>query len=218
MRRFVSALTLGAVTCAWAVAAQAPAPKPTPATPVPARKAGPAPAPKPSAVPDLGALSFPNSGAPSAQPAFRRGVAWLHSFGYEEAIDAFREAQKIDPDFAMAYWGEALAFNQPLWFQEEVEKGRAVLRKLGPTPASRQAKAKTPREQGYVAAVEALWGDGDKHSRDLKYSEAMSTLAAKFPKDDEAQAFYALGLLAVMPRGDQSLPQRQKAGAIAEAI
>ena len=102
MRRFVSALTLGAVTCAWAVAAQAPAPKPTPATPVPARKAGPAPARKPSAVPDLGALSFPNSGAPSAQAAFLRGVAWLHSFGYEEAIDAFREAQKIDPDFTMA--------------------------------------------------------------------------------------------------------------------
>jgi tetratricopeptide (TPR) repeat protein len=218
MRRFVSALTAGVVTCAWALAAQAPAPKPAPATPAPARKAGPAPARKPSAVPDLGALSFPNSGAPSAQPAFLRGVAWLHSFGYEEAIDAFREAQKIDPDFAMAYWGEALSFNQPLWFQEEVEKGRAALRKLGPTAAARQAKAKTPREQGYVAAVEALWGDGDKHSRDLKYAEAMSTLAAKLPKDDEAQAFYALGLLAVMPRGDQSLPQRQKAGAIAEAI
>jgi tetratricopeptide (TPR) repeat protein len=163
-------------------------------------------------------LSFPNSGAPAAQPAFLRGVAWLHSFGYEEAIDAFREAQKTDPDFAMAYWGEALAFNQPLWFQEEVEKGRAALRKLAPTPVARQAKAKTPREQGYLAAVEALWGDGDKHSRDLKYAEAMSALAARFPKDDEAQAFYALGLLAVMPRGDQSLPQRQKAGAIAEAI
>ena len=90
-------------------------------------------------------------GSPAAQPDFLRGVAWLHSFGYEDAIDAFREAQKIDPDFAMAYWGEAMSFNQPLWFHEEVEQGRAVLRKLGPTPAARQAKAKTPREQGYVA-------------------------------------------------------------------
>ena len=44
----------------------------------------------------------------------------------------------------------------------------------------------------------------------------MATLAAKFPTDDEAQTFYALGLLAIMPRGDQSLPLRQKAGAIAE--
>ena len=94
------------------------------------------------AAPALGAISFPNSGAPAAQNAFLRGVAWLHSFGYEEAIDAFREAQKIDPAFAMAYWGEALGFNQPLWFQEEAEKGRAALRKLGATPgrATRQGE------------------------------------------------------------------------------
>jgi tetratricopeptide (TPR) repeat protein len=176
------------------------------------------PAQRQPASPDLGAISFPNSGAAAAQPAFLRGVAWLHNFGYEEAIDAFREAQKADPGFAMAYWGEALAFNQPLWFQEEPEKARAALRKLGPNPADRQAKAKTPREQAYLAAVEALWGEGDKRSRDLKYSEAMARLIAKFPHDDEAQAFYALSLLAVMPRGDQALPLRQKAGAIAEAV
>ena len=114
-------------------------------------------------------MSFPNSGVPAAQNAFLRGLAWLHSFGYEEAIDAFREAQKIDPAFAMAYWGEALSFNQPLWFQEEAEKGRAALRKFGVTPAERLAKAKTPREQGYLSAVEELWGTGDKRSRDLKY-------------------------------------------------
>ena len=37
-----------------------------------------------------------------------RGVLLLHSFEYDEAIDAFRQAQKADPGFAMAYWGEAL--------------------------------------------------------------------------------------------------------------
>ncbi len=50
---------------------------------------------------------------------------------YEDAIDAFRAAQKIDPNFAMAYWGEAMSFSQPLWFFEEVDKGRAALAKLG---------------------------------------------------------------------------------------
>src|SRR6476469_5457213 len=87
-----------------------------------------APAPK------LGRVSFPNSGSPSAQADFLRGIAWLHSFGYEDAIDAFRAAQKIDPSFAMAYWGEALSFSQPLWFFEEVDKGRAALAKLAATP------------------------------------------------------------------------------------
>ncbi len=79
----------------------------------------------------MGAVVFPNSGSAAAQADFLRGVAWLHSFGYEDAIDAFRAAQKIDPSFAMAYWGEAMSFSQPLWFFEEVDKGRAVLAKLG---------------------------------------------------------------------------------------
>jgi hypothetical protein len=56
----------------------------------------------------------------------------------------------------MAYWGEATSFSQPLWFFEEVDKGRAALAKLGPTPAGRMAKAKTTREQGYLRAVEGL--------------------------------------------------------------
>ena len=53
----------------------------------------------------LGQISFPNSGAPAAQTEFIRGVAWLHSFGYEDAIDRFRAAQKIDPGFVMAVLG-----------------------------------------------------------------------------------------------------------------
>ncbi len=166
----------------------------------------------------LGSVSFPNSGSPAAQPAFLRGVAWLHSFGYEDAIDAFREAQKIDPSFALAYWGEAMSFSQPIWSFEEPESARAALRKLGATPAERAANAKTPREQGYMRAVEALFGAGDTHTRHLKHSEAMGALAAAFPDDDEAQVFHALSLLAILPRGDQSLPLRQKAGAIAERV
>ena len=169
--------------------------------------------------PQLGSFTFPNSGAPAAQADFLRGVAWLHSFGYEEAIEAFRAAQKVDPSFAMAYWGEAMCFNQPLWFHEDVAAGRAALAKLaGGTPQARAAKAKTPREQAYLAAVEALYGNGDKRARDKAYADAMAALVAKFPQDDEAQAFYALALLAMMPPGDAALPVRQKAGAIAEGV
>ena len=46
----------------------------------------------------------------------------------------------------------------------------------------------------------------------------MAKLAIAHPQDDEAQAFYALSLLAILPRGDQALPQRQKAGAIVEGV
>lgn len=215
MFRLAPPLVLGVALGLVSLGAQAPARK-SPSSAAAPRQSSPAP--RPSAVPSLGSLSFPNSGAPAAQAAFLRGLAWLHSFGYEDAIDAFQEAQRADPSFAMAYWGEALSFDQPLWFMESPEKGRAVLRRLGATPADRRAKTKTPREQGYLGAVEALYSEGDTRSRHLKYSDAMAKLAAAHPADDEAQLFYALSLLAVLPRGDQSLPLRQKAGAIAEAV
>src|SRR5262245_64554515 len=52
---------------------------------------------------DLGTLSFPTSGPPAAQAAFIRGVVLLHNFEYDEAIEAFRDAQRQAPGFAMAY-------------------------------------------------------------------------------------------------------------------
>ena len=166
----------------------------------------------------LGTISFPTSGTPKAQPSFIRGVLWLHSFAYEDAIDAFREAQKIDPSFAMAYWGEAMCFSQPLWFHEDVAQGRAALAKLAITPEQRARTVKTPREQAYLRAVETLYGPGDREQRYRAYAERMGELAAKFPQDDEAKAFHALALLAILPRGDQALPLRQKAGALAQEV
>ena len=134
-------------------------------------------------------LAAPRAQTPTARSEFNRGVTWLHSFMYEDAIDAFRAAQKIDPNFAMAYWGEALSFSQPLWFFEELDKGRAALAKLAPTPEARIAKAKTPREQGFMRAVDALFGSGDKIARAKAYASAMAKVAAENPADDEAQTF-----------------------------
>ena len=62
----------------------------------------------------VGTISFPTSGSPQAQPHFLRGVAILHSFGWKQAIAEFKLAQKAQPDFAMAYWGETLCYNHPL--------------------------------------------------------------------------------------------------------
>jgi tetratricopeptide (TPR) repeat protein len=163
-------------------------------------------------------IAAPRAQTPTAQSEFNRGVTWLHSFMYEDAIDAFRAAQKLDPNFAMAFWGEAFSFSQPLWFFEEVDKGRAALAKLGPTPEARAAKGKTPRETGFIRAVEALFGPGDTATRAGRHAQAMAKVAAENPADDDAQTFYALALLATLPRGDASLPLRQQAGAIAEKV
>jgi len=166
----------------------------------------------------LGHISFPTSGAAAAQPPFVRGVLFLHSFEYDAAIDQFRQAQKIDPAFAMAYWGEALAYDQPLWLNEAPDRAHAVLARLAPTRAARQAKAPTAREKGYLDAVERLYGDGDRAARVRAYAQRMGELHAAFPEDEEAAAFYALSLLATIPAAERNVPVSLQAGTIALAI
>ena len=63
----------------------------------------------------MGKLTFPTSGAAAAQQKFLMAVKLLHNFEYEEAIEAFRDCQNIDADFGMAYWGQAMCYNHPLW-------------------------------------------------------------------------------------------------------
>jgi len=163
----------------------------------------------------LGRITFPTSGSAAAQAAFVRGVLLLHSFEYDDAIRSFREAERIDPDFAMAYWGEAMSFNQPLWFNENLDKARDAVRRL---QAAVQARSVTAREQGYADAVERLFGAGDKGSRDRAYADRMRALARAYPDDDEAAAFEALALLALIPPGQPDEQRSLEAGAIASAI
>src|SRR5688572_17441993 len=108
----------------------------------------------PVAAQQLGTITFPTSAPAAAQTPFIRGVLFLHSFEYESAAQAFREAQRAAPDFAMAYWGEAMTYTHPVWNEQDVPRARAVLARLGATPASRRAKAPTDREKMYLDAIE----------------------------------------------------------------
>jgi tetratricopeptide (TPR) repeat protein len=144
---------------------------------------------------NVGSLSFPTSARPEAQVHFLRGVAILHSFGWKQAIAEFQLAQKAEPDFALAYWGESLAYNHPLNSQMDFKEPRAVLARLGPDRAARVAKAPTDREKGFLNAVEALWGEGDSRQRRIAYMTAMERLFTQFPNDDEVKTFYALSIL-----------------------
>jgi tetratricopeptide (TPR) repeat protein len=167
----------------------------------------------------LGKISFPNSGTPAAQAPFVRGVLLLHSFEYDDAIAAFREAERIDPSFALAYWGEAMCFNQTLWYNENLAKGREALNRLAATPAARQAKAPTAREKAYLDAVEKMFGPGDKASRNRAYADRMADLHAQFPDDDEATLLYALALLGTQPEsGARDVNVMLKAGNLALAV
>jgi tetratricopeptide (TPR) repeat protein len=166
---------------------------------------------------DLGRIDFPTSGSAEAQKHFLRGALLLHSFEFDDAADEFRAAQKIEPAFAMAYWGEAMTHNHPLWMERNREAAIEALKRLGPTPEARRAKAPTDREKGYLDAVEALYAEGEKADRDLAYADAMKRLHEKFPQDLDAAAFYALSLLGTT-EGKRDYATFMKAAAIAEEV
>ncbi len=145
----------------------------------------------------IGTVSFANSGSPAAQRPFLRGLALLHSFEYDDARAAFRDAERADPGFAMAYWGEALTFAQLLWGLDYADSARAALLRLAPTRDARLARAKTARERLYGAAVEALFDTTSLESRVSGFVAGMRMVAAAYPSDLDARAFLAVSLLMV---------------------
>ncbi len=182
---------------------------------------------------DLGTIDFPTSGAAAAQPLFIKGVLLMHSFEYDDAREAFVAAQKADPAFAMAYWGEAMTFNHPVWQRTSPDLARAALNKLAPTPDARRAKAQTEKEKDWLGAVERLYGAGDastslsagastslsagKLARDLAYADAMKRMLDKYPADDEVRSFYALALLGTS-HGGRDFAIYMRAAALVEQV
>ncbi|HEX8087826.1 MAG TPA: hypothetical protein VF762_03175, partial [Blastocatellia bacterium] len=130
-------------------------------------------------------------------------------FWFEEALDEFRQSTKIDPDFAMGYWGEAMAYNHPLWAEQDTEAGRKTVAKIKDTSKL------TAREQAYINAVRLLYGEGDKLTRDRAYAAAMEKIYRQYPDDLEAASFYSLSLLGTVRPGDKGYSRQMKAGAIA---
>jgi len=170
-----------------------------------------------SAQTGVGAVSFPNSGSPSAQPEFLLGLAQLHNFEYEDAAKHFRAAQKLDPGFAMAYWGEAMTHNHGIWHEQNLRAAREALGRLAATPEARQAKAPTSREKQYLGAIEILYGEGAKDDRDQLYVAAMSQLHRNIPDDVDATAFYALAILSSAEHG-RDFATYMRAAALLEEV
>ena len=165
---------------------------------------------------NVGSFEFPTSATGEAQYHFLRGAALLHSFGWIQAREELHAAQEIDPDFAMAYWAESLSYNHPLFSQMDPTEPRRALERLAPTPVERLAKAPTTREQGFLSAVEILWGEGDQVTRRVGYMDAMSRLYEQYPNDSEVAAFYALSVLsASVATGDLTQRMNVQAGTIA---
>ena len=164
-----------------------------------------------------GSTDFPASGDPEAHALFIRGLVMLHNFEYEDAREVFRQVRSMDTDFVMAYWGEALTHEHPLWNQQNLAAARAVLDQLAPSADARVERALTEREKAYIRSVNILFGEGDAKARDYAYSAALKAISEIWPEDIDAGALYALSVLTVSHDG-RDFYKFMRAGAITEEL
>ena len=145
----------------------------------------------------IGTFEFPTSASGEAQRHFTLGVGYLHSFGWKQARTEFRKAQEIDPDFALAYWGESLTYNHPLIpVLQDPDSPQDTLNRLGSTSEERLSKAPTSREKGFLRAAEAFaFTEGSLGDKRLAWMYAMLDLYEEFPEDREVIAFTAVAML-----------------------
>jgi tetratricopeptide (TPR) repeat protein len=165
----------------------------------------------------LGEINIEVSGNEKAVPLFEEGLMFLHSFEFDDAAEKFREAQAADPSFGMAYWGEAMTENHPLWREQEYETAKEILAKLGESEEERSAKFKTEIEKDLYAAIQVLYGEGTKKERDLAYSAFMKDLHEKYTDNQEISAFYALSLLGSV-KGKRDYETYGMAAKIAQSV
>jgi tetratricopeptide (TPR) repeat protein len=137
---------------------------------------------------------------PMAQAYFNQGLRFIYAFNHEEAIRAFRAAETIDPDCAMAQWGVAVALGPNYNMEADPEKAEVLLTAL--RKAQQLAMKATPKEQAYVAAATKRYSEDPKADRkllDRAYADAMCELAAKYPDDLDAAVLAAESMMQLRP-------------------
>jgi len=137
---------------------------------------------------------------------FNQGMVLAFGFNHAESIRSFRAAQRLDPDCAMCFWGEALATGPNI---NVTSKGKAVMsdseRKAAFAAINRALALKetaTPVEQALIEAQAKRYNGDPATERlplDLAYAEAMGEVVAAYPEDDDAAAMYAEALMNTMP-------------------
>src|SRR5215470_10179967 len=149
----------------------------------------------------LGSLSYKvTTSSAAAQVYFDQGLRLTYAFNHEEAQRAFRKAQKLDPDCAMCFWGEALVLgpniNLPI-VEEAVAPAFAAMQK-----ARTLAAKASPREQALITALSARYVEDAKADRtqlDAAYAAAMANVALQFPEDNEIAVLYAESVMDLSP-------------------
>jgi tetratricopeptide (TPR) repeat protein len=136
-----------------------------------------------------------------AQLFMNQGLNLSYAFNHAEAGRAYREAARLDPNLAMAFWGEALALgpniNAPMDPSNEA-KALEVIQKA----VALKAKA-SPRERALIDALVNRYSGRaeDRRARDVAYADAMRKVHQQFPDDQDIAMLYVESVMDLRPWG-----------------
>jgi tetratricopeptide (TPR) repeat protein len=149
---------------------------------------------------NLGDHVFPvTTNSQQAQLFINQGLNLTYGFNHLEAGRAFSEAVRLDPDCAMAFWGQALVLgpniNAPMDSANE-QKAYELVQKA----VKLKSKA-SPREQAYIDALARRYSGKaeDRTERDRAYADAMREMHKSYPDDLDAATLFAESLMDLRP-------------------
>ena len=149
----------------------------------------------------LGKVHFPiTTATPEAQRYFDQGLGFAYGFNHAAAIAAFREAQRLDPQCALCFWGEAMAhgpnINAPM-------DPRRTARAVGlAVYADWLARKGTPVEQALTAAMLTRYStapNADQNAMNAAYADAMLAAARAHAGNDDVALLAAEAAMDTRP-------------------
>jgi tetratricopeptide (TPR) repeat protein len=134
-----------------------------------------------------------------AQLFINQGINLAYGFNHAEAGRAFSEAARLDPECAMAYWGQALVLGPNINAPMDPKNEQAAY-ELSRKALALNSKA-SPREQAYIEALAERYSGNpeDRSKRDRAYADAMRKLHQQFPDDLDAAALFAESMMDLRP-------------------
>lgn len=136
----------------------------------------------------------------AARRYFDQGVAFAFGFNHKAAIRSFREAQRLDPDCAMCWWGEAMANGPNINSGMDEEQNRAALAALA--EAQRLSVNASPAERALIEAQALRYtahGENGRAGLDAAYADAMLALTRRYPESDDIAVLAAEAAMNTVP-------------------
>ncbi|MCT7378654.1 tetratricopeptide repeat protein [Chelativorans salis] len=166
-----------------------------------AGKAGEAASGRPPLYEGLGTMSMPvTTKSAEAQAYFDQGLRLAWGFNHAEARRSFQEAQQLDPECAMCFWGEAFVLgpniNDAMRDEAAVPAREAIDRALALTEKA------TPKERALIEALSRRYGANLMASRpplDQAWADALGEVAKAYPDDADVLVLHAEALMNLQP-------------------